>query len=151
MLRCAEFLSALHAQQYHRLCRPPLFVCTLTLKHGRTNRRYLEGVALPSGRRLEVPPMTNVADWILDLMSDSEVATDIQCAWARDMETVRGEVVCLHLFCVVLVHALICLPCLCLDRGYPLRGGGVAVPFSTMRIADGQKHVRVHVCAWIFR
>ena len=64
---------------------------------------HLEGLALPSlsgsGVHLAIPPFTNVADWILDLMSDKAVATEIADVWQqtkkealqKEIQTARGR------------------------------------------------------------
>eukprot|EP00750_Incisomonas_marina_P025692 INCI5628.2.p1 GENE.INCI5628.2~~INCI5628.2.p1 ORF type:complete len:1395 (-),score=220.73 INCI5628.2:24-3857(-) len=51
-------------------------------------REYLENLRVgPDGEKnLELPPFTNVADWILDLMSDPTVAVDIHRQWANNQQ-----------------------------------------------------------------
>lgn len=84
-----------------------MFDQLLVLEAGRTAyfgpakncREYLEATTLSSGQKLQLPPFTSVADWILDLMNDREIAPQIAEHWTtsfaekveRDIEALDGR------------------------------------------------------------
>lgn len=69
-----------------------LFDKLLLLVEGRTSffgpvlecKHYLETFQLPSGKWIKLPQLTTVADFILDLMCDKNIAIDMTSRWKQE-------------------------------------------------------------------
>ena len=84
-------------------------------------REYLEASELQSGIELKLPPFTNIADWVLDLMNDHEIAKDIPGCWETrgaqaltdEIERVKGWCMFVRVLLLTTTAGSVCCCCCC--------------------------------------